>query len=237
MVTASTQQSPLEKWKAGIAAAVGDPAWNSHDASISAAVSLFNSFLAGKAGYQPISSTTIKAMAWVESGAKSSAWATKPLQIGVVGDPGLKALLNGNEGGELILPPIVQRSLTIASAQSSPEQNIRAAIGYLLMRMANFTFQSVTVAGSKPFDVTVKAGDSLDRIARNNGSTTETMKRLNPGGMALRVGQVVKCQKASVQRQITGWRAITTSAIAARYNGGGDPNYALKLDYVLALLK
>jgi hypothetical protein len=33
---------------------------------------------------------------------------------------------------------------------------------------------------------------------------------------------------------IVGWKAATTTTIAARYNGGGDPDYSAKLDYLLS---
>ena len=41
----------------------------------------------------------------------------------------------------------------------------------------------------------------------------------------------MKFQKGCVQRVITGWRQNTTDQIARRYNGGGDPRCAKKLDY------
>lgn len=52
----------------------------------------------------------------------------------------------------------------------------------------------------------------------------------------MRAGQILKVQKGSNKRVITGWRQITTTAIALRYNGGGDPYYAAKLDYALSLI-
>jgi LysM repeat protein len=235
MGVAPTQLTPFQKWQAGIP---NPPtlAWNSHDATISAAVTAFNSHLAATPGFVVLPTRTIKAMVWVETGAANAQWTTKPLQIGVTGDPGLAALLGNVEGGELILPSAIKTTLTAALARTDPIHNIRAGIGYLLMRMATFEFKSVLAPGSAPFSVTVKAGDSLDKIARTNGSTPEVMKQLNPGVVVLTVGQVLRCQKASIQRQITGWRTITTTAIAARYNGGGDSNYAAKLNYVLTII-
>lgn len=38
------------------------------------------------------------------------------------------------------------------------------------------------------------------------------------------------------QRVITGWRPFDAPTIAARYNGGGDPHYAAKLDYAVAAM-
>jgi hypothetical protein len=47
----------------------------------------------------------------------------------------------------------------------------------------------------------------------------------------------LKYRKASVQKVIASWRHISTTSIAQRYNGGGDPNYAKKLDYALSLVR
>ena len=63
------------------------------------------------------------------------------------------------------------------------------------------------------------------------------LEKMNPGvdPKKLHAGDVLKYRKATRGREITGWRSFTTSNIADRYNGGGDPNYAAKLDYVLDL--
>lgn len=35
---------------------------------------------------------------------------------------------------------------------------------------------------------------------------------------------------------ITGWKPITIKNVAMNYNGGGDPKYAIKLQFVYTLL-
>lgn len=106
------------------------------------------------------------------------------------------------------------------------------------MRMATFEYQSVNTTDLNIYEATVKAGDSLDKIAKNNGSTIEVLKNLNPTANILRPGQTLKYQKASVQRVITGWRTLTTTSIALRYNSmRRDPNYAKKLDFALDLIR
>jgi len=93
-------------------------------------------------------------------------------------------------------------------------------------------------ADTKIYEVTVKPGDSLDRIAKAHDSTPDTLKKLNPIANALRPGQVLKYQKASVRRIIAGWRPLSTTSIALRYNSmQRDPNYAIKLDYALSLIR
>jgi len=105
------------------------------------------------------------------------------------------------------------------------------------MRMANFDYRSVADADRHVYEADVKAGDSLDRIAKTHGTTVGILKKLNPSVGTLRHGHTLKYQKASIQRVIVGWRQISTVSIALRYNGGGDPNYAKKLDYALALMR
>lgn len=136
------------------------------------------------------------------------------------------------------MPPKWRGRLTTGTVRSMPAHNIRAGIGYLLMRMANFEFQSMLAPGAKAIlEVAIKPGDSLAKIAKSQGSTPEIIKKLNPSSNMLRPGQILKFQKGSIQRVITGWRQITTDQIARRYNGGGDPRYGQKLDYVLGLLR
>lgn len=52
------------------------------------------------------------------------------------------------------------------------------------------------------YEAVVKAGDSLNRIARAGGTTIDTIKRLNPGTAILRPGQILKYQKAAAQKII-----------------------------------
>ncbi|HWW73455.1 MAG TPA: LysM domain-containing protein [Duganella sp.] len=238
MATHASIKTDFEKWQDGISKAVGNSHWDTYDNELKTAVSEFNQHLKSTPGYRQLDWLLIKAMLWTESGASSSEWRTKPMQIGVAGDAGLASFLSGREGGELILPPKWQRRLTTGTVRSMPAHNIRAGIGYLLMRMANFEFQSVLVADATGMlEVTIKPGDSLAKIAKAHGSTPEIMKKLNPTSTVLRPGHILKFQKGSVQRVITGWRQITTDQVARRYNGGGDPRYAQKLDYALGLLR
>lgn len=237
MAVQAPPKTGFDKWQEGIDKAVGDARWNSWDCEIQRAVNEYNRHLSGTASYTPLDWQLIKAMVWVETGANSPEWNAKPMQIGVAGDPGMTSLLSGNEGGDLILPPDWKGKLTPGSVRTIAAHNIRAGIGYLLMRMANFEYRSALGADTKVYEITVKPGDCLDKIAKAQGSTVDTLKKLNPTAAVLRPGQVLKYQKASVQRVIASWRHISTTLIAQRYNGGGDPNYAKKLDYALSLVR
>lgn len=228
--------SRFERWRAGISADL-DSKWDAYDCDIMSAVSIYNGHLQGTAGFHPLDWLLIKAMMWVESGAANPQWFRKPIQIGNPGDPGLQALLGGREGGDLILPPAFRNTLNRASILTIPQENIKAGIGYLLMKMANFAIRNVPDLDRTIYEVTVRAGDSFDRIARERGSTVETMRELNPTALILRPGQVLKYRKASLRKVIVGWKVINTSSIAQNYNGGGDSIYQRKLEYVLPLLR
>jgi len=231
----------LEKWKDGINKA--DERWDRWDDLIQYAVNVYNARFSGIAGYTPLEWEVIKAMLWSESGPHSDAWETKPMQIGNTGDAGLRALLSGNEGGDLILPPWLKKTL---SKDPTGAFNIFAGIGYLLMRMANFQYQNVVdfdpdgCKDSENGEITVGQNDNLWKIAKRVGSTADVLKNLNglkdEDEKFLKPGKVLKCRKASVQRVIVGWKNITPESIAKYYNGGGDSRYSVKLNYALAAI-
>jgi hypothetical protein len=54
--------------------------------------------------------------------------------------------------------------------------------------------------------------------------------------LALSPAMSVKCPKASMRKAIVGWDPITTARVASRYIVG-DPAYAKKLNYCLAVVK
>ena len=209
-----------------------------YDCDLQRIVAEFNRHLSGKGGYFPLDWRIIKAMVWTESGGPNNpAWHNNPMQIGNNGDPGLAALLSGKEGGDLIMPAEIKRTLTTTSVRSSAQMNIIAGTAYLLMRLARFDIATIPDnTGHKLYEVVIKPGDSLDRVARASGSTVDTLKKLNPGAFVLKPGQTLKCQKAAMQKIIVGWNMVTASTIATRYNVG-DPAYAKKLNYCLAVMR
>jgi hypothetical protein len=237
MATQTPARTGFEQWQDGINKAAHDARWDSWDCEIQMTVSEYNHHLSGTAGYISLDWQLIKAMLWVETGANHPQWNSRPMQIGVAGDPGLMSFLSDNEGGNLMLPLVWKGRLTMTLVRTTPAYNICAGIGYLLMRLANFEYRSLPGADSEIYEISVKSGDSLDKIAKTQGSTIDTLKKLNPAVTVLHPGQILKYRKASVQRVIASWRHISTTSIAQRYNGGGDPNYAKKLDYALSLVR
>ncbi|QPF71993.1 LysM peptidoglycan-binding domain-containing protein [Roseateles sp. DAIF2] len=227
----------FEKWKNGFANEADDPKWHQWDCAVQLAADEFNRHLGGVEGYVPLDWLIVKSMLWVESGAGSAEWNRRVMQIGVEGDPGLSSLLSGKEGGELVLPAALKNRLTAGSVRTQPVENIRAGIGYLLMKLARYDHRELMSQDAQVYSVTVKPGDSLDKIARAHGTTVETLKRLNPGAAVLRPEQVLKYQKVAIKKMIVGWRPLNSTTIATLYNGGGDPNYARKLDFTLDLVR
>jgi hypothetical protein len=235
---AAKVRSSYELWQATIDASIKDPRWHEYDCDLQRIAGEFNRHLSGSRGYFPLDWHIIKAMIWTESdGPDNPAWRNNPMQIGNSGDPGLAALLSWKEGGDLIMPDDLKRTLTTTSARGSAQMNIRAGTAYLLMRMARFDVGTILYEKDhKVYEIVVKAGDSLDKIARTNGSTVDTLKTLNPGAFVLKPGQTLKYQKAAIRKIIVGWNMVTTSYVAIRYNVG-DPAYAKKLDYCLVVMR
>jgi len=230
-------KSRHQLWQDTIDQSRKDPRWHNYDCDIKRIVREFNQHLSGQGGYRPFDWRLIKAMIWTESGGPDNrSWKRNPMQIGNPGDPGLRALLSGDEGGNLILPPELAKTLTESNARSTPQMNIRAGTAYLLMRLARFNTVSVIEVLDSVHTIEVRRGDTLSKIARINGTTVETLKALNREAVALSPGMMLKFKKAAMRKMIAGWDQVTTSRIAQRYNVG-DPGYAGKLNYCLAVMK
>ncbi|MBO9651251.1 MAG: LysM peptidoglycan-binding domain-containing protein [Variovorax sp.] len=234
METRARNQTGYEKWRNGIDRA--DSRWDEYDGVIREVIGSYSRHLAARGGYRPLDWRIVKAMLWTETGPHSKEWGSRPLRIGVPGDPGLRALLSGREGGELIMSPTCR--VIASEAQILPRANIRAGVGYLLMRLAEYGFETVVAPDARIFEVAVRRGDTLERIARANGSTTAVLASLNPHATRmLREGMLLRCQRASTQKVVTGWRSPSYRTVALRYNGGGDPLYAQKLEYAMNVIR
>lgn len=116
--------------------------------------------------------------------------------------------------------------------RTTPLYNIRAGVGYLLLKLAGFEVKDVLDKDNTIHQLTVKAGDSFDKLAHAHGSTVAVMQAWNPGVPGLHPGQVLKYQKASHQT-VAGWRAATTANVAM-YD---DAACAKKLDFALSVIQ
>nr|WP_315399632.1 hypothetical protein [uncultured Duganella sp.] len=97
MTTHAPTKTTFEQWQDGINKAAGDSRWQAYDNELKQIASEFNLHLSSTRGYRQLDWLLIKAMIWTESGAASIEWQTKPMQIGVRGDPGLTSILSGRK--------------------------------------------------------------------------------------------------------------------------------------------
>lgn len=231
-------KSGFDRWKDTINAALTDRRWHEYDCNIQQVVNEFNRHLGGTAGFHALDWRIIKAMIWTETGGPTNpAWRSNPMQIGNPGDPGLRALLFGNEGGDLVLPPDIKKRLIGTTIRGNPAMNMRAGVGYLLMRLAHYRIGTIQdPADSNVYTLEVRRGDNYATLARTHGTTVDTLKNLNRGAQPLGQGQTLRYQKASTGKMIASWDMPTTQRIAIRYNVG-DAAYAAKLDYCMSVIR
>ena len=172
-----------------------------------------------------------KAQIWTESGASSSAWLTRPMQIGNAGDPGYATMRDHREHADAIMSDQVKAALDGGLSINDPKLNIQVGLAYAYMKLS--TYDSV-VTDKQILSYTVVRGDALERIARNIGTTQKNLLELNPQvANGLRVGQKLSYQTAAT-------KPIECIVNAARlqkfYNGNGDMNYADKITYCMQII-
>ena len=224
-----------QPWKNTVNQGITDPRWDEYDSPIKKEVDRLNVQLAFTPQFFKLDWLSVKAMLWIESGGPdNSSWKERVMQIGNAGDPAYAVLQGGKEGSLLIMDAALQKDIKLAGIKK-PDVNIRAAIAYLYTRLAKFEEKSLPDAkDARVYDYKVAAGDSLWAIAKKVGTTVKELETRNPGSKSMiKAGQILKYRKAKTGLAIVGWRAATTSEIASRYNGGGDPDYAEKLNYEL----
>lgn len=227
------------KWTATVDDGLKNDDWDEYDQIIEREVDDYNHRFAHLPPYVQVDGKIFKAILWVESGGPSSTeWKGRVMQIGNPGDPAYQTLKAGKEGSSLIMRSQLWTDLKTQSI-SKPELNIKAGIAYVFTRMAQFADTSVEDPKDKTqHQYTVVSGDSLWKIANKVGTTVELLQAMNPKALAMiHPGQVLVYKKASMKMTIVGWRSFTPANIFTYYNGGGDPQYADKLNYVLELFK
>ena len=225
-----------EAWKRTVDDGLTNPKWDEFDKVIKAEVDAYNKKFAASPDYKKLDWKLFKAMVWVESGGPTTqAWKARVMQIGNPKDAGFEVLKGGKDGSDLIMSEQLKKD--VIDNINKPSVNVRAGIAYMVTRLAKSNFQSVldpTV--KKTFNYTVVAGDSLEKIAKKVGSTTEELKKLNPTVKVLLPKRTILYKKAKIKRVITGWLKFDSHTIADRYNVG-DQNYSAKLDYVMSLFE
>lgn len=226
-----------QKWKDTVKGAIDDARWDEYDPVLQKEITAYSGRFKGKNGFASPSLNLLKAMLWTESGGPDNAvWTKRVLQIGNQGDPAYDVLKKGAEGSHLIMDESLAKDIK-AGKLDEPKVNIRAGLAYLYTRMAKFEIKSVrSKTDTKIHDYKVEGGDSYSKIAGKVGTTVAELRESNPDvdPKLLKIGQVLKYHKASMQTVITGWRTFNADTVADRYNGGGDPDYAAKLKFILS---
>jgi len=192
-----------------------------------------------------LDSNLIMAMIITESGGerdRNGAFKYDPMQIANQGDYALDILVKGREDVKFVGDFLrlngrkktpwnkEKKCWDYSNTNLTAEESIYGGIGWLLNKAVE------VVEEGQITDYVVKSGDNLWKIAKENGSTLETLKEYNKGidYDNLKIGQKIKFRKASRKFNPNG---INWEEAVKRYNGGGDSNYANKVDSILKELK
>lgn len=248
-------ESDFFKWKKirELAFVSNHKEWNKYDLLILKSVNEINIHLSSTPYFQPLDWYIIKAMLWTENDAENtSQWNGYPLQIGRFRkDKAMPALISGEKSTALVTPPQWRNKAfnglkdpernywAKEQITGSPEENIKAAITYLMMKLSNTKEEStIDQYDSTLYSAIVQKGDLADNIRTERKTTIPNLTKNNPGKNLDKIhpGDILYYQKASMKVIITGWKPITIKNVAMNYNGGGDPKYAIKLQFVYTLL-
>lgn len=121
------------------------------------------------------------------------------------------------------------------SSVSNPIDNIKAGVGFLLMKLANKDIKLLINEDKNIYTVTVDKEKTLNELSNGVSSTVEIMKKMNPNFLVLKKGQVWKYKKSEKRKIITGWKIISIENIYKFYNNK-DINYQRKLQYALKIM-
>lgn len=213
---------------------LADSRWNEYDETIKNEIALYNQRLSGTNGFMPLDWRIVKAMVWTEvlAGPKGNQaqWQKYPLQIGrFSADLGYAAVKSGGENSDLITSGELRAAI---SSDVTGKNNIKAGIAYLYtIAVRNKIVRREVIDGSQIETYTIQKTDrdGLAGIAKRLGTTVENIVKnsslQNPA--KLDVGQVLKYQKAHVERFINGWNDWQETVKA--YNGG-DAAYMEKFN-------
>lgn len=236
-------------FKDTMTAAVADPAAADYDTALKAEIDAYVARFKGTPDFpDPLDWRLFKAQLLIESGGpQGKVWKGRVMQIGNQGDPGLsvvKAAAEGRiadaEGADLVL------SADLKSAMKDPKQstdqpvlNLRIGLCYLFARMIkNIRDEDIIDTSRPPETYKVLKGDSWWKIARHFRIKVKDLQDLNSSAVTrgLFPGMELHVRWGKHVRELTGWRTFDYATIADRYNGGGDADYADKLEFVHKLL-
>ncbi|MBB5066697.1 LysM domain-containing protein [Granulicella mallensis] len=228
-----------EAWLRGIPHTPLDPDWSVYDNDIAVITRTYNEYLAKQQGFVPLDPLLVKAMCWTETGANVPEWRTRPMQIGNAGDAGLAELLKTKPLNRLLLPPAFYKGgalqLTSANVRTIPAFNIRAGIGYLLLRACRLNGPWLPVDNGQTFSDKVRKGDSLDRIAARDHTTVDELRNANPklNPSALKLGAELSFRHMTEYFFLGFVGRVDEARAAATYNNNDVDGYTKKLLYCM----
>lgn len=218
-------------WKNTIDLAKTDASWDDYDATIKTEVTDYTTRLSLTAPDWQI----FKAQVWTETGAASSQWDKRPMQIGNKGDPALDVLKHHREHSALIMSAALQAKLQANASVDDGAFNVQLGMAYAYTKLSTF---GTKVSDPKKLTAKVRKGDSLIRFADREGTTEQNLLGLNPkipkDTKMIHPDEELTFQKAAIAPQSI---AITAQRLAQFYNGGGDADYAEKITYCLGVIK
>lgn len=213
----------------------------SHYADVESAVKALNDRLKPPT---PLDPDWIRAMLAVETSVGTDARKYDPMQVANTGDPALPTLQAGGEHSALLDPGLAAKlkgkkttprrdgkwdyASMKASERMDAATGILAGVAWLAVKAANFT--EVTVESGPELTHTVAAGDTYPRLAKQLGTTVDTLAKYNPevNPSRLQVGRTVLTYRAAHREwKISGWKSWEKAT--EDYNGGGDPDYLAKV--------
>jgi hypothetical protein len=223
-------------FKAGMDAAIANPKSNDYDQLIKDQLAAYKSRFGFTPGFPTLDWKLFKALLLVESGGPAgTVWTGKVMQIGNAGDPAYDVLKTGSEHSRLIMDTQLVTDLKTGNIAIA-NLNIRAAMAYMFTRAVQTT-QKLFIDNPALLVHVVKKRESLASIALTESTTIPDLVNCNPKATAgLQPGDKLSFHKSQMGYAISGWLTITPDFLADRYNGGGDPDYADKLNYVLSKL-
>jgi hypothetical protein len=207
-----------------------------------------NVFELNKKHNQNLDSDLIRAIIITEAGSflhRDNAFKYDPMQIANPGSYAVKTLGNREEHTNLIgdfanlkgkrkTPRDKKGELDYSNTNMTAEDSIEGGVGWLFHKAA--IYDERVIEEGPLIEYKVKSGDSFWKIAEENDSTEETLRKYNPKVVPenIKKGQKVKFKKARKEMYISGWRDWKTAV--HRY-GDQTPNYIEKVCSNLKELK